>query len=182
MLELAIARALYERFPDSPEGELTRIRASVVSRASCAVVGRHLELGSRLAEVGRRLAPGEGAQRLVATGSVLAAVLEAGLGALYLEHGFESVRAPIVQAFDERIEYALTTHVDYKTQLQEELARRGKQVVYTVLDTAGPPHERRFTCAAVIDDEVGGTGVGPSKKVGEQAAAKQALERLAPSG
>ena len=56
-------------------------------------------------------------------------------------------------AFDGRIDYALTTHVDHKTELQEELARQRRQVVYTVLDVEGPPHDRTFTCAAMIDGE-----------------------------
>jgi ribonuclease III len=178
VLELAIAEALYDRFPEASEGELTRIRASVVSRTSCAVVARRLRLGERLLEIGESSAPREDVARLAATGSVLAAALEAALGALYLEYGFEPIRGAIVAAFAERIEYALTTHVDYKTQLQEELARLGREVSYTVLETTGPAHERRFTCAAVIDAEVGGVGTGSSKKAAEQAAAKEALERL----
>ena len=110
---------------------------------------------------------------------MLAALVEACLGALYLEHGFESIRAPIVDAFKERIEYALEGHVDYKTELQEELARRGLSVAYTVLEVEGPPHDRRFTCAANIDGEAVGTGHGESKKAAEQAAAREALERYA---
>ena len=84
---------------------------------------------------------------------MLAALLEAALAALFLEHGFEKIEPAIVAAFDGRIEYAITGHVDYKTELQEALARRGQQVVYTVLDAVGPPHERTFTCAATVDGE-----------------------------
>ena len=104
--------------------------------------------------------------------------MEACLGALYLEHGFEPIRGPIVSAFADRIEYAVQGHVDFKTELQEELARRGKTVSYAVLDVEGPPHNRRFTCAAVIDEEQVGEGTGASKKAAEQAAARQALEKL----
>jgi ribonuclease-3 len=104
--------------------------------------------------------------------------VEACLGALYLEHGFEAIRTPIVDAFQERIDYALEGHVDYKTELQEELARRGMAVVYSVLTVEGPPHDRRFTCAASIDGEVVGTGHGASKKSAEQSAAREALEKL----
>jgi ribonuclease-3 len=100
------------------------------------------------------------------------------LGALYLEHGFEPIRAPIVQAFAERLDYAVTSHVDFKTELQEELARLGQTVSYEVLETAGPPHERRFTCAALIDHQRLGIGTGTSKKAAEQAAAREALERI----
>jgi ribonuclease III len=117
--------------------------------------------------------------RLAANRNVLAALVEACLGALYLEHGFEPIRAPIVGAFQERIDYALEGHVDYKTELQEELARRGLAVTYTVVSVEGPPHDRRFTCAATIEGETFGTGEGASKKAAEQTAARQALEKLA---
>jgi ribonuclease III len=109
---------------------------------------------------------------------VLAALLEAVLAALYLEHGFEEVEGPVVEAFSGRIEYAATTHVDFKTELQEQLAAMGRQVSYTVLDVEGPPHDRRFTSAAVIDGDEVGVGVGPSKKAAEQEAARQALDRI----
>jgi ribonuclease-3 len=109
---------------------------------------------------------------------VLAALLEAALAALFLEHGFESIEEPIVEAFAGRIEYAATTHVDFKTELQEQLAAMGRQVTYSVLDVEGPPHDRKFTSAAVIDGDQAGIGVGPSKKAAEQEAAKEALDRI----
>jgi ribonuclease-3 len=109
---------------------------------------------------------------------VLAAILEAALAALFLEHGFERIERAVVAAFDSRIEYALTSHVDHKTELQEALARTGRSVVYTVLELEGPPHDRRFTCAAVVGDEEVGRGAGRSKKAAEQEAAREALERL----
>jgi len=179
VLELAVARALYERHPEFSEGRMAKIRSHVVSRASCAVVARELGLGTRLAESGGKLAPAEELERLSRNRNVLAAVLEASLAALYLQHGFEPIREAIVAAFDGRIEYALTTHVDHKTELQEELARRGLQVVYNVLDVQGPPHDRTFTCAAMIEGKEVGVGTGRSKKAAEQAAARQALDRLA---
>ncbi len=178
MLDLAVAQALYERFPDFSEGRLTKAWAYVVSRSSCAEVGRAMGLGARLAE-GTGAPNGGELERLARNRNVLAALVEAVLGAVYLEHGFEPVRLPIVEAFAERIEYAVTTHVDYKTELQEELARASRHVSYAVLAAEGPPHERTFTCAAVIDGEQYGVGAGSSKKAAEQAAARQALERLA---
>jgi ribonuclease III len=177
VLELAIARELYERYPDFSEGRLAKIRSHVVSRASCAVVARQLQLGDRLAEQGADI-PDEELHRLAHNRNVLAALLEAALAALFLEHGFEPVEQPIVAAFSGRIEYALTSHVDYKTELQEALARRGQSVSYSVLDVEGPPHDRRFRCAAVIDGEQLGVGAGASKKAAEQEAAKQALAEL----
>jgi ribonuclease III len=178
VLELAIARALFDRYPDFSEGRMAKIRSHVVSRASCAVVARELGLGQRLGERGAELAPPDELDRLARNRNVLAALLEASLAAVYLQHGFEPIRDAIVAAFDGRIAYALTSHVDHKTELQEELARRGQQVVYNVLDVQGPPHDRVFTCAALIDGEEVGVGTGRSKKAAEQAAARQALDRL----
>jgi ribonuclease-3 len=83
-----------------------------------------------------------------------------------------------VRSFAERIEYAVTTHVDYKTELQEEIARLGRAISYVVVETQGPPHERTFTCAVLIDGKEAGTGTGSSKKDAEQAAAREALARL----
>jgi ribonuclease-3 len=110
---------------------------------------------------------------------VLAALLEAALGALFLEHGFAPIEDAVVGAFAARIDYALNTHVDHKTELQEALARTGRQVAYVVLSAEGPPHERHFTCAAVVDGEELGTGSGRSKKAAEQEAARGALEQIA---
>jgi ribonuclease-3 len=177
VLELAVARELYERFPDFSEGRLAKIRSHVVSRQSCAAVARRLELAPRLRERGSSL-PEEELDRLVRNRNVLAALLEAALAALFLEYGFERVEAAVVEAFAERIEYAATHYVDYKTELQEALARRRKAVLYTVLDVEGPAHERVFTCAALIDGEQAGTGTGRTKKDAEQAAAREALELL----
>jgi ribonuclease III len=177
VLELAIARELYERYPEFTEGRLAKIRSHVVSRASCSVVARQLELGKGLIERGADI-PVDELERLSRNRNVLAALLEAALAALFLEHGFEKVEQPIVHAFSGRIDYALTTHVDYKTELQEALARRGLSVSYVVLEVEGPPHDRRFTCAAVIDGEQLGVGSGGSKKSAEQEAAKEALVKL----
>jgi ribonuclease-3 len=122
--------------------------------------------------------PADELERLSVNRNVLAALVEAALGALYLERGFEDVRHAVLAAFGDRIDYALTTYVDYKTELQEELARRSLGVSYTVLEVEGPPHDRRFTCAAVIDGEQAGVGRGASKKAAEQNAAREALERV----
>jgi ribonuclease-3 len=177
VLELAIARALYERYPEFTEGRLAKIRSHVVSRQSCAVVARQLGLGQKLLERGAEI-PADELDRLSKNRNVLAALLEAALAALFLEHGFERIEPPIVSAFEPRIEYALTSHVDYKTELQEVLARRGQSVSYSVLEVEGPPHDRRFTCAAAIENEQVGVGVGASKKAAEQEAAKKALRTL----
>jgi len=177
VLELAIARALFDRYPEFTEGRLAKVRSHVVSRQSCAVVARHLDLGKKLLERGAEI-PADELERLSRNRNVLAALLEAALAALFLTHGFERIEGPIVAAFDDRIEYALTSHVDFKTELQEALARRRKSVNYSVLDVQGPPHDRRFTCAATIDGEQLGAGSGASKKAAEQEAAKEALAAM----
>jgi ribonuclease-3 len=122
--------------------------------------------------------PSDELERLSRNRNVLAALLEAALAALFLEHGFEPIEEAVVDAFHERIEYALTTHVDHKTELQEALARAGKAVSYAVLDVQGPPHDRSFTCAAVVDGKEAGVGSGRSKKAAEQEAAREAIEAL----
>jgi ribonuclease-3 len=179
VLELAIAHELYDRYPDFSEGRLAKIRSHVVSRASCAVVARELGLGERLARQAADM-PAEELDRLVRNRNVLAALLEAALAALYLEQGFVEIERAIVDAFSSRIEYALTSHVDHKTELQEALARQGRSVSYAVLEVEGPPHDRRFTCAAVIDGEQLGVGHGRSKKAAEQEAAREALLKVEP--
>jgi ribonuclease-3 len=177
VLELAIARALYDRFPDASEGRLAKIRAHVVSRQSCAAVARDLELGSVLVQRAQDV-PGPELHRISLSRNVLAALLEAAIAAVYLEHGFAHVEDAVVDAFADRIEFASTGHVDSKTELQEALARTGRIVQYDVLAVEGPPHERRFVCAALIDGEELGVGRGSTKKAAEQEAAAQALAAL----
>jgi ribonuclease-3 len=146
-------------------------------------VARGLDLGAMLVERAQDV-PGPELDRISLSRNVLAALLEAAIAAVYLEDGFDAVAPAIVDAFDERIEWASTGHVDSKTELQEALARTGRTVHYEVLEVDGPPHERRFVCAALIDGERLGTGSGTTKKAAEQEAAAEALEALGavPSG
>jgi ribonuclease-3 len=182
VLELAVARALYDRYPDFTEGRLAKVRSHVVSRASCAVVAREMGLDERLRRASSTGLPAEELERLSHNRNVLAAILEAALAALFLEHGFERIERAVVAAFDSRIEYALTSHVDHKTELQEALAKSGRTVTYVVVDVEGPAHERHFSCAAQIDGEELGTGTGRTKKEAEQEAAMQALAAIGNMG
>ncbi len=168
---------MFDRFAEASEGRLAKVRAHVVSRQSCAAVAKELGLGERLAELAGDISADE-LQRISRSRNVLAAVLEAAIAAVYLEHGFEKIEAAIVAAFSERIEYARSSHVDYKTELQEALARSGKQVHYTVLEVEGPPHDRKFVCAAHVAGAQLGIGRGSTKKAAEQEAAAQALDEL----
>ncbi len=177
VLELAIARILYDRYPEASEGRLAKIRAHVVSRQSCAAVAKDLDLVRFLLEQAQDV-PGAELDRISRSRNVLAALLEAAIAAVYLEHGFERVERAVVEAFDERIEFALAGHIDNKTELQEALARTGNAVQYEVLEVDGPPHDRRFACAVLIAGERFGLGRGSTKKAAEQEAARQALEAL----
>jgi ribonuclease-3 len=157
------------------------VRSHVVSRATCAEVARELDLGRLLIE--RASAPADDElDRLAGNRNVLAAVIEAALGALFLQHGFAAIEDAIVDAFSEQIEHALTTRVDHKTDLQELLARSGRHVTYVEISVEGPPHERSFTCAAVIDGDELGRGAGGTKKAAEQEAAREALKQLGADG
>jgi ribonuclease-3 len=109
---------------------------------------------------------------------VLAAIVEAAVGAGYLEFGLNAVAGAVVAAFSSRIDYALAEHVDAKTVLQEELARRGASVTYAVADVSGPPHQRWFTSLALVEGHELGRGSARSKKGSEQLAAREALQNL----
>jgi ribonuclease III len=159
------------------EGRLAKVRSHVVSRATCALVARELDLGRRLVELAPAGSEDE-FERLAQNRNVLAALVEAALGALFLQHGFAAIEEAIVAAFSEQIEHALTTRVDHKTDLQELLARSGRHVTYIEVSVEGPPHERKFTCAAIIGGEELGRGEGQTKKAAEQEAAREALAKL----
>jgi ribonuclease-3 len=182
VLELAVAHALYVRHPDFSEGKLAKVRSHVVSRATCAEVAHDLGLGRRLVEQAGSAQTEEELERLSGNRNVLAAVIEAALGALFLQHGFAAIEDAVVDAFSGQIEQALTSRVDQKTDLQELLAQTSRQVTYAEISVEGPPHERRFTCAAIIDGEELGRGQGRTKKAAEQEAAREALLKLDAAG
>ena len=180
MLELAVARELYDAYPGFSEGRMSQVRAHVVSRASCAEVARELDLATPLRERARELGF-EDAEALATNRSTLAALVEAALAALFFEHGFEPIAGAIVDAFRGQIDYAVDTplEADAKTALQETLAPSGRRAVYEVLEVEGPAHERAFTCAVSVDGVRQGVGRGRSKKEAEQQAAQVALEAIA---
>jgi ribonuclease III len=155
-------------------GRLTKIRAQAVSGAACRAVAEALGVPERL----RAAAPPgpPAAAAVVETERVLASVLEAVIGACYLEAGFERTAAAVVEAFAAQIDEALENPVDFKSALQERLAQRGETVVYEVTDQAGPPHDRTFSVAARVGELVIAHGSGRSKKLAEQDAARAAFE------
>lgn len=140
-------------------------------------MAKELDLSRYLLEQAQDVPDAE-LQRISRSRNVLAALLEAAMAAVYLEYGFEAVEPAIVEAFDERIEFARTGHVDNKTELQEALARTGNHVQYVVLEVDGPPHDRRFVCAVTIAGKQVGVGSGSTKKAAEQEAAHEALAAL----
>jgi ribonuclease-3 len=176
VLALSVTTWLYPRFDADRygAGRLTKIRAQTVSRRSCAVVARRLGLQEQLAAA----APEETAQQLASTESVLAEAMEAAIGACYLHYGFEATQEAVVDAFEPQVEQALRQHVDFKSSLQERLARRGELVTYEVEAEHGPPHQRTFDVIAVVSGATVGRGSGRSKKDAEQAAAKDVLSDL----
>jgi ribonuclease-3 len=178
VLGLAITTHLFPRLETYGAGRLTKIRAQAVSGRSCRAVAERLGIPERL----RAAAPGEVAgpatDALAQTERVLASVIEAVIGACYLEFGYEETADAVVEAFAPEIELALERPADFKSALQERLARRGAVVNYDVTAEEGPPHERRFEVAAMVEGEELARGSGRSKKDAEQAAAESALDSL----
>ena len=161
-------------------GRLTKIRAQAVSGRSCRAVAERLGLPERL----RAAAPAEvssaSVDALLATERVLASVIEAVIGACYLNAGYDRTAEAVVEAFMPEIEHALTHPVDFKSTLQERLAQRGEAVEYAVTAELGPPHDRTFEVVATVGGAPVGRGAGRSKKHAEQEAARIALETLHP--
>lgn len=177
MLALAVTTYLYPLL--SPEshgaGELTKIRAQAVSGGACRRVAEELGVPERM----RTVVPdgfADTIETLTVTERVLASVIEAVIGACYLTFGYDRTAAAVVEAFKPEIEHALEHPGDFKSALQERLAQSGRVVTYLVKREVGPPHDRIFDVAAVVDDEEIGEGSGRSKKIAEQAAAEAALE------
>jgi ribonuclease III len=178
VLGLSVASLLYEDHPDADIGELTKILNQAVSGRACAEVARRLGLPEMLSD--RAPDDGEGlpVDTLLASERTLASVCEAVIGACYLEHGFERTEGAIVDAFAAEIEQATRERLDFKSELQERLARDGEAVNYEVANEVGPPHDRRFEIRATVGGDELGVGSGRSKKEAEQAAAQRALEKL----
>ncbi|MEA2466751.1 MAG: ribonuclease [Thermoleophilaceae bacterium] len=175
VLSLSISTHIFPRYPEFGAGRLTKLRAQAVSREACAEVGRRLGVVERL----RDSAPdgvGKNAEVLIGSDRILASVCEAIIGAVYLTFGFERVAPAIVDAFADQVEDALQNPVDFKSLLQEQLARRSQLVVYRIDEETGPPHDRSFIAVAEVNGDEIGRGAGKTKKSAEQEAASVALE------
>lgn len=176
VLSLAVSTHIYPRFPSYGAGRLTKLRAQAVSRQACADVARDLGVPGRL-----RAAPagtGKSAEVLLESERILASLCESVIGACYLAFGFERVAPAVVAAFGRQIEDALENPVDFKSVLQERLARRAEVVSYRIESEEGPAHDRRFVAVAEVGGTEIGRGEGRTKKSAEQEAALRALDAL----
>jgi ribonuclease-3 len=177
VLSLAVSDHLYPRFERYGAGRLTKVRAQAVSGPSCARVARALGVPDEL----RAAAPegtGRTADVLVDSERVLASVCEAIIGAAYLSFGLERTAPAVVESFRGEIEQALENPVDYKSVLQERLARRAEVVIYRTVAEEGPAHDRSFIVVAEVEGQELGRGEGKTKKAAEQEAALHALDSL----
>ena len=185
VLGLTITDELYHRHPDRTEGDLAKLRASVVNTQALADVARTLSSGSLggYLLLGRGEANTGGADK----SSILADGMESLLGAIYLEHGIETARDVILRLFGPLLDAAPTlgAGLDWKTSLQELTAARGMGAPSYVVTSTGPDHDKEFTAVVVVMETEYGSGVGRSKKEAEQKAAAatwKALEVLDTAG
>lgn len=177
VLGVVMSAELFRRFPELPEGQLSKIKAAAVSRSACALVALEAGLGEAMAAAAPDAADPQLVASLARAERVLAALTESVIGAAYVEIGFEETAAAVLASFEGRIGHAVDNRTDAKSDLQEFAQRRGAAVEYEVVSTEGPDHDRTFTVRARIAE--GGlehaTGSGRSKKAAEQAAARKLL-------
>lgn len=179
VLDLVVSDLLYARYPDLAEGELSKLRASLVSEASLADLARELDLGSAL-----RIGRGEASSGGRTKASLLSDALEAVIAAIYLDsgpgQGIDAVRNLVARWIGQRIDHALDAAVlDFKTELQEWAQKRYKESVhYRIVAEGGPDHEKTFESAVFLHERELARGQGKSKKQAEQAAARAALAAI----
>ena len=174
VLQLVITDLLYESYPHLAEGQMAKVRAAVVSGPALAEIARSIELGTYI-----ELAPGEERTGGRGKDSILSDAVEAILGSVYLDSGIDSAGKLILSLWADRVaDRAKSPGIkDYKTRLQEHVARDGKRLVYEV-EGSGPDHSRQFDAVVYVDGIRLGSGEGLSKKAAEQSAAEEALASL----
>jgi len=175
VLGLSVTDHIFDAYPDLPEGELAKLRASVVNAEVLAALAGELEVGSVLL-----LGKGEDASGGRAKPSILADTMEAVIAAVYLDGGWEAADELVLRLLGDRIAEGATGPGgrDYKTRLQELAARRFDQLPRYQLRSDGPDHSKRFYATVTMRGESYGEGEGRSKKQAEQAAARAAWQRL----
>jgi ribonuclease-3 len=174
VLQLVVTDYLYASFPNLAEGQLAKVRAAVVSRPALADVARSIGLGDYI-----ELTTAEERTGGREKDSIIADGVEAVIGALYLDGGLDAVSTVVLRLWGDRVDLRARRPGlrDYKTRLQEVLARDGRLPVY-VTDGSGPDHERVFVSRVSVDGTQLGEGTGRSKKEAEQGAAEKALDAL----
>ncbi|AMO92600.1 ribonuclease III [Corynebacterium simulans] len=175
VLGLSVASKLYEQYPSRPESDISKMRASIVSRYGLSDIAREIELGQHIL-----LGKGEQSTGGRDKDSILADTTEAIFGAIYRQHGFEVARDVILRLFQKKIDNAVVSgrHMDWKTNLQELCAElKAPMPVYTATST-GPEHDQTFTAVATVAGLTVGNGVGHNKKLAEQQAAQEACDTL----
>jgi len=178
VIELVVSHLLYERFPERREGDLSKMRASLVNEESLAKLARKIDLGEALI-----LGKGEERTGGREKDSILSSALEALAAAIYLDGGYKEAERVIRELFLPLIEERGWKDSDYKTQLQEYTQGRYKTVPrYILLKEEGPDHRKLFEVAVTIEGRVWGRGKGRSKKEAEQKAAQEAWERIHAEG
>lgn len=176
VLNLVISEYLMTNCPDSTEGDLSRLRAALVSELALSVIAREIGLGAYLF-----LGKGEEQTGGRDKDSLLANSLEALIAAVYLDAGHAAVEQFVIRFFDEMIRKTCASRgtLDYKTELQELCQERLKTLPeYRVVSEAGPDHKKQFTVELTIKGEIHGRGTGRSKKEAEQNAAMEAVKLL----
>ncbi len=175
VLSLLVAELLYKRFPEKDEGELTKLRSSLVCDRSLAAFGKQIHLGEKLV-----LGKGEEVSGGRTRTSNLEDAFEALVGAIYLDGGLNKTREFVLQFIPDRIELEhLATQSDYKTTLQEIIQKNPEEnISYVLIGESGPDHDKRFVSEVRLNSNVIGQGEGKSKKQAEQMAAKQALQLM----
>lgn len=175
VLGLSVATQLYLQYPSRPESDISKMRASIVSRYGLADIAREIELGEHIL-----LGRGELVTQGRSKESILADTTEALLGAIYLEHGFETARDVVLRLFAEKIDTATSAGLnqDWKTALQERLAERKLPMPAYRATSVGPDHDLTFTAQVLVGEKVLGAGEGTNKKLAEQSAARQAYRKL----
>lgn len=174
VLDFIVGAWVYNRFPEMPEGELTKMRSAIVRNDQLAVFARRLGLGEAL-----RLGRGEFATGGSHRDGLLGSTFEAVIGALYLDAGLGSVEAFVSPLLEDARESVLTKIHDPKSQLQEwAQAQKMSTPRYRTVSMTGPDHAREFEVAVEIDERVVGTGTGTSKHTAQHAAATDAIQKL----
>lgn len=175
VLSIVVSDYIFEHFKHLPEGELTKLRASLVCEKALFEFSKKIELGKYIF-----LGKGEEITGGRERASIVSDAMEAVIAAIYLDGGIEPARKHIMGFLPKDLtpEYSTTIH-DYKTSLQEIIQKNPEEKVeYFLKDETGPDHNKKFTVQVLLNNNVIGEGVGRSKKSAEQAAAKEALELM----